>query len=89
MRPPADGHAVAGNEDPSWGGVPIGFSRIQGAVAVGTVVAAGAHADADLIGKRLMVDCWLRDWDDPVNRDKTGYFKTGYFGSERDDGFAQ
>ncbi|MEL6450819.1 MAG: alcohol dehydrogenase family protein [Pseudomonadota bacterium] len=70
-------------EDPSWGGAPLAFPRIQGADAVGTVVALGANADPALMGRRVMVDCWLRDWDDPLNRDKTGYF-----GSERNGGFA-
>ena len=79
-----DGYDDVGEEDPSWGGAPITFPRIQGADAVGTVVAVGANADADLIGKRVMLDCWLRDWTDVENRDKTGYF-----GSERDGGFAQ
>ncbi len=80
----SDGHQAAGSDDPSWGGAPISFPRIQGADAVGTVVAVGKNADADLLGKRVMLDCWLRDWDAPMNRDKTGYF-----GSERDGGFAQ
>lgn len=79
-----DGHETVDSEDPSWGGAPISFPRIQGADAVGTVVAVGKNADSDLVGKRVMLDCWLRDWDDPMNRDKTGYF-----GSERDGGFAQ
>ena len=78
------GYNEVGAEDPSWGGAPIRFPRIQGADAVGEVVATGANADAGLVGKRVMVDCWLRDWGDPWNRDKTGYF-----GSERDGGFAQ
>jgi len=72
------------NEDPTWGGAPIAFPRIQGADVVGTVVACGKDADATLIGKRVMTDNWLRDWDDPMNRDKTGYF-----GSECDGGFAE
>jgi NADPH:quinone reductase-like Zn-dependent oxidoreductase len=72
------------DEDPSWGGAPISFPRIQGADAVGTVVALGAGADPSLLGKRVMVDCWLRDWNDPLNKDKTGYF-----GSECDGGFAE
>ncbi|MDG1470036.1 MAG: zinc-binding dehydrogenase [Ascidiaceihabitans sp.] len=71
-------------EDPSWGGAPIQMPRIQGADAVGVVVAVGANASTDLVGKRVMTDCWQRDWSDPMNRDKTGYF-----GSERDGGFAQ
>ncbi|WP_299849772.1 alcohol dehydrogenase family protein [uncultured Roseovarius sp.] len=71
-------------EDPTWGGRPLSFPRIQGADAVGRVVAAGANADQSLIGKRVMVDGWQRDWSDPDNMDKTGYF-----GSERDGGYAQ
>ena len=71
-------------EDPAWGGTPIYFPRIQGADAVGEVVALGANAPAALMGKRVMLDCWQRDWSDPLNRSSTGYF-----GSERDGGFAQ
>ncbi|MBW4708953.1 alcohol dehydrogenase family protein [Roseobacter sp. YSTF-M11] len=73
-----------GEDDPSWGGAPISFPRIQGADVVGEVVAVGGRADPALMGKRVMVDCWLRDWDDPLNRNKTGYF-----GSECDGGFAE
>lgn len=73
-----------GDEDPAWGGAPVSMPRIQGADAVGQVVAVGANADPALKGQRVMVDCWLRDWDDPSNREKTGYF-----GSECDGGFAQ
>lgn len=72
------------DRDPTWGGRPISFPRIQGADTVGTVVALGEGAPADLLGKRVMVDCWLRDGADPENRDKTGYF-----GSECDGGFAE
>lgn len=79
-----DGFDTVDTEDPSWGGAPIRFPRVQGADAVGRVVAVGANADAGLIGRRVMMDCWQRDWSDPDNRDKTGYF-----GSERDGGFAQ
>lgn len=71
-------------EDPSWGGAPITFPRIQGADIVGTVVAVGKNADQNLIGKRVMADCWLRDWDNPEDKNSTGYF-----GSECDGGFAQ
>ena len=73
-----------GEEDPSWGGAPITFPRIQGADVCGHVVAVGPDADAGLIGKRVITDCWLRDWNDPENKNSTGYF-----GSERDGGFAQ
>ena len=78
------GGAAADDADPTWGGAPIGLPRIQGADAVGVVVAAGPQANQSLIGKRVMTDNWLRDWDNPLNRDTSGYF-----GSEADGGFAQ
>lgn len=78
------GYDTAGEEDPSWGGAPISFPRIQGADAVGEVVQCGPDADLGLIGRRVMVDCWMRDWDEPLNMDRTGYF-----GSEKDGGFAE
>lgn len=77
-------YAKVAEEDPTWGGRPIRFPRIQGADAVGQVVAVGQDADPSLIGKRVMTDGWLRDWSDPENMDKAGYF-----GSEIDGGFAE
>ncbi len=71
-------------DDPTWGGRPLTFPRIQGADAVGEVVAVGAEADPSLVGKRVMIDGWVRDWSDPMNKDKTGYF-----GSEKDGGYAE
>lgn len=71
-------------EDPTWGGAPIVFPRIQGADVCGTVVAIGANADSSLIGRRVITDCWLRNWDEPLNKDASGYF-----GSECDGGFAE
>ncbi|WP_298837715.1 alcohol dehydrogenase family protein [uncultured Roseobacter sp.] len=73
----------AGGDSSGWGGAPISLPRIQGADVVGEVVAAGSEADRSLIGKRVMVDCWLRDWDNPLDRTKTGYV-----GSECDGGFS-
>ena len=80
------GRALDGvdDQDPTWGGAPISFPRIQGADTVGTVVALGKDADPALMGKRVMTDNWLRDWDNPLNKNSTGYF-----GSECDGGFAQ
>ena len=73
----------AEDEDATWGGAPLTFPRIQGADIAGEVVAVGRGADASLIGQRAMVDTWLRDWDQPLNLDRTGYV-----GSECDGGFA-
>ena len=77
-------YETVAEEDPTWGGRPITFPRIQGADAVGEVVAVGEGADEGLVGKRVMVDGWQRDWSDPANMDKARYF-----GSEMDGGFAE
>lgn len=71
-------------EDPTWGGNPLTFPRIQGADMVGTVVAVGEGANSELIGKRVMNDGWVRDWNDPEKIEGVGYF-----GSERDGGYAE
>lgn len=76
--------AEVNEDDPTWGGAPISFPRIQGADVCGEIVAVGAGVDPARIGERVITDGWLRDPDDPQNMDKTGYF-----GSERDGGFAQ
>ena len=73
-----------GEEDPTWGGNPITFPRIQGADICGHIVAVGTSVDPTRIGQRVITDGWLRDPDDPANMDKTGYY-----GSERDGGFAE
>lgn len=72
------------DEDPSWGGAPIVFPRIQGADACGRIVAVGDGVDAARIGERIITDNWLRAPEDPLNKNKCGYF-----GSERDGGFAE
>ncbi|WP_253762690.1 alcohol dehydrogenase family protein [Ruegeria sp. HKCCD4884] len=73
-----------GEDDPTWGGNPITFPRIQGADICGHIVAVGEGVDPRLIGERVITDGWLRDPNDPENMDKTGYY-----GSERDGGFAE
>ncbi|KMW59338.1 Alcohol dehydrogenase [Candidatus Rhodobacter oscarellae] len=77
-------YEAVGDGDGTWGGSGVTFPRIQGADVCGTVVAAGAEADAGLIGKRVITDNWVRDWDDPLNKDKARYF-----GSELDGGYAE
>ena len=67
----------------------IDFPRIQGADVCGHVVAVGsgvesANSSTSLLGKRVLVDPWLRDWDHPSkNR------PPGYLGSSADGGFAE
>ncbi len=79
-----DASDSAADADAAWGGSPIGFPRIQGADVCGRVVALGGGCDASLIGRRVLIDPWLRDWDAPLDRDRCGYF-----GSECDGGFAE
>ena len=73
----------ASDADAGWGGKAIAFPRIQGADVCGRVVSLGTGCDASLLGKRVLVDPWLRDWSAPLDREKCGYF-----GSECDGGFA-
>ena len=83
-RTTGDAFEKVGDADPSWGGAPIAFPRIQGADVCGEIVATGDGVDPARIGQRIISDCWLRDLDDPLDKNSTGYF-----GSERDGGFAQ
>jgi len=79
-----DGYAEVSENDPTWGGAPISFPRIQGADVTGTVVAAGKAVNADVIGKRVITDNWIRDWNNPLDKNSTGYY-----GSECDGGYTQ
>lgn len=80
----ADNTAAGANaEDAAWGGKPLSFPLVQGADAVGIVEGIGEGVDDSIIGKRVMIDCWLRDNNNPDDDNKTGYF-----GSERNGGFA-
>ncbi len=70
--------------DSTWGGAPMTFPRIQGADPAGTIVAVGDGVDSGRIGERVMIDPWLRDLEDPKDLSKTGYY-----GSERNGGYAE
>ncbi len=72
------------DDDPTWGAAPISFPRIQGADVCGRIVAVGTGVDPARVGERVITDGWLRDADDPGDMNKTGYF-----GSERNGGFAE
>jgi len=79
-----DAFAEVNRDDPTWGGTPIVFPRIQGADVCGEIIDVGEGVDPSRIGERVITDNWLRDESDPLNKNKTGYF-----GSERDGGFAE
>jgi NADPH:quinone reductase-like Zn-dependent oxidoreductase len=79
-----DGFADASSDNGTWSASGFTFPRIQGADPSGRVVAVGADVDQALIGRRALVDCCLRDVDEPMRRELTGYL-----GSERDGGFAE
>ena len=73
-----------GSDDPSWGGAAVTFPRIQGADVCGEIVAVGDGVEPTRIGERVITDNWLRDPAAPLDKNRTGYF-----GSERDGGFAE
>jgi NADPH:quinone reductase-like Zn-dependent oxidoreductase len=78
------GFTEAGSEDSTWGGSGLSFPRIQGADVAGHIAAVGPGVDGARVGERVLVDPWMRDPGDPDDRSRTGYF-----GSERDGGFAE
>ncbi|WP_432051199.1 zinc-binding dehydrogenase [Streptomyces xiamenensis] len=74
---PDDPGALSG-----WRG-PIDFPRIQGADVAGRVVAVGAGAPRDLVGRRVVVDPAIYDTEGPDAN------PVGLMGSERDGGYAE
>ena len=79
--------SISEDEDSPWH--TIDFPRIQGADVCGHVVAVGsgvesANSSTSLLGKRVLVDPWLRDWDHPSKN-----HPPGYLGSSADGGFAE
>ena len=69
--------------DPSWGGMPMVFPRIQGADCCGYIAAVGSEIDPARIGQRVLVRPVLR------NYASAQPYACRYFGSECDGGFAQ
>jgi NADPH:quinone reductase-like Zn-dependent oxidoreductase len=74
--------AEASADDAGWAGDAVGFPRIQGADACGRIVAVGAGVDRARIGERVLVDPILRATGGALH-------EAGYFGSDRDGGFAE
>ena len=70
--------------DSTWERAGLAFPRIQGADVVGRIVALGAGVPEARLGERVLVDPWIRDPQEPERREFAGYF-----GSERDGGYAE
>lgn len=73
--------SIESGDDGAWGGG-LTFPRIQGADPVGRVLEVGEEVDGAIVGRRVLVDAWIRrpDGDTADGR---------YLGSEVDGGFAQ
>ena len=78
------GLAKVDEDDPIWCGAPISFPRTQGADVGSEIIAVGKDVDTNRIGESVITDNRLRDPSDPMNMDRTGYF-----GSQRNNWFAQ
>ncbi len=78
-----DALASAETADAGWGGSSIELPRIQGADICGTIHTVGQHVPKSLLGKRAMVEPWIRNWNHPDDLDQCGYL-----GSECDGGYA-
>jgi len=76
--------AQISQEDATWGGDAVKFPLIQGADVAGRIVAVGAGVSTARINERVLIDPWLRDRNNPENRNLAGYL-----GSERNGGFAR
>ncbi|MFJ1602164.1 zinc-binding dehydrogenase [Streptomyces sp. NPDC088253] len=74
---PGDPKAMSG-----WRG-PIDFPRIQGADVAGRVVAVGSGVEGSLVGRRVVVDPAIYDFEGPDAN------PVGLMGSERDGGYAE
>jgi NADPH:quinone reductase-like Zn-dependent oxidoreductase len=78
------------NTRTGWYGQPSGwtgglsFPRIQGASICGRITEVGDAVDVNLIGRRVLVDPWIRGSQGPDWRDQLAYV-----GSEIDGGFAE
>ncbi|MET3792507.1 alcohol dehydrogenase family protein [Aquamicrobium terrae] len=80
----AKGFTSGGQELRTWNRETLTFPRIQGADAVGVIVAVGKNVNQSRIGERIMVDPCIRDASLPK-------YSQGviYFGSESDGGYAE
>ena len=79
----AQGFSSANNDDATWSGQPLGFPRIQGADACGTIVSVGQGVDSKRVGERVLVRPMQTASDDAKP------YELQTFGSECDGGYAE
>ena len=77
------GWYAADDDNGAWD-APISFPRIQGADVCGHVVAAGQEVRSAVLGRRVVVDPWVRDPQRPGD-----LTRCRYLGSELDGGYAE
>ncbi len=75
---------AGGGADATWERAGLAFPRIQGADVVGRIVALGDGVPQWRRGERVLVDPWIRDAQTPERRELAGFF-----GSERNGGYAE
>ncbi len=78
------GYDDSNGDDGSWGNATLSFPIIQGADVCGVVEQVGDNAETGLVGKRVLIDPWFLDADNP-----TDMSRARYFGSEINGGFAE
>ena len=59
------GFRDSSGRDGSWGNSVITFPRIQGADVCGAVESVGSDRDSVMVGKRVLIDPWFLDQDEP------------------------
>ena len=81
----SEGFDDADPDDSAWGRSGLSFPRVQGADICRRRGGRGrGRRPRAWVGRRVLVDPWLRDRDRPNDRELAGYL-----GSERDGGFAE
>lgn len=78
------GYDDSNSDDGSWGNNTLSFPMIQGADVCGVVEQVGDLAEPGLVGKRVLVDPWFLDTNNPADMSRARYF-----GSEINGGYAE